>query len=408
MKLKNIFYSILLSLPVMLNFLKVFFLAENIELEIFGKYSLYLTYGVFISYIFNSGLNEGSLRLGSIYKFNGKSVDEISCFIFSNVFVVSALGSMTALIFTIFFYDFDNFNYMLATIFSSIAIVQFNILSVRFRIYEDFTKIAILFIIKNTIGLLIYFFLIGYIDDKSFSKLFLFETFVVFFVGVILIPVLNRSKLTIKLKSIILTIKEGFYQCYTFSVKGSFYSLDRQFASINLSGINLGIYSKALLINQVFLAGGGVIVQLLQQFFIDKSLSVGIYTSSYKIMKILIKFILCFILLGSIFFIIQEDIINSFLNYFDLEISNTSLFLLIICGILNGSNLFDSLAISSSKSYILFISTLTVIAIWFVLYQFWINYSSETFDINSQISLFTLYSTLTFLAGLYFIKKEKN
>jgi hypothetical protein len=184
--------------------------------------------------------------------------------------------------------------------------------------------------------------------------------------------------------------------------------LDRHFASINLSGINLGIYSKALLINQFFIAGGGVIVQLLQQFFIDKSLSVGIYASSYKIMKTLIKFILCFIFLGTIFFVIQEDIINSFLNYFDLDISNTSLFLLIICGILNGSNLFDSLAISSSKSYILFISTLTVIAIWFVLYQFWINYSSETFDINSQISLFTLYSTLTFLAGLYFIKKEKK
>lgn len=399
-KKDNIFLLVLFAISVFLAFVKQYYISTTFQLNEFGKYSLYLTYGTFFSYFFNFGLYEGSLVVCSERKSEKTNFSEILNNIFSVVFFIS-ICCVLLVLFIYFIFRNSNLQLLIcSSLLSAITITQFNLLTVPFRVFNRLYIVSWLLIIKNFVSFLLYYFL--RIGSFKLEEAFFLEGILFFAIATIIVlinflfykPRFNLSFLPF--------IKNGFFNMLTSATKSSFYSLDRFLASFSMSFTTLGIYSKALLVNNLFVVFGGLFTQIFQQKLIDKHLYDKAF-DKFKLIKlqillvVVLSIIICSTLLSFNFF---ERFLLDYIG-----IDRFSLCLIIIAGIINGLNIFDSLFLLSKSKYKLFLITIYSI-LFYLISWFFLKKYFKIWDLNIQIFLFFFYSVIYFILNCKFFYND--
>lgn len=371
--------AIILSIPLVLNFFKSIVILNIVPTVDFGRFSLYTSSAAAIAYLFNSGFYEGSITYFtalSLGRRNKRIVSlsvRLEVFSFVILFIVLTLVAIFCFLFkpseALFFFG---------TILSSYGQSHLNLTTSYLRIKSDFTRLGYIMLLRSGISFFIMITLIKCFD-LNISQAYFCDGVLIAIVFLIYIYKRLRLRYFFRILETVKIARLGFWQCYASAFRSLLFSVERFAASVLLSPTAMGQYAKLMVFYQVAVTGGGLISQIFQQRIVSDALSKGVKSVGFAIIKLqlyLISTISVSVLIISL--IIYQWGGVAVVENLGLNLVGSAFTLVLLSGLIEGTSVFDSLALASDRGFLLiqlrilvlliFLSGLIIAKIYFCLW----------------------------------------
>lgn len=395
--------SVIILTPFLLNFFKTIIILKIVPTVDFGRFALYTSSAVAMTYLFNSGFYEGSITY-----FTSLSLSQ-RCKRIVSLRVQLELASLVMLFITLIVvvvacnvFKLSESIFIFGAIISSHGQSHLNLMTSHLRARGDILRLGYVMVARSCFSFIITVSLVKLFNFKI-SEAYLFDgiAIAVCFIAHIYHGV--RFKHFFKIFETIKIVNLGIWQCYASAVRSLLFAVERFFASILLSPTDMGQYAKIMVFYQVATTSGGLIAQFFQQSIVIKSLSKGVKSVGLRILRFQIYLMVTISAIILLFlFSIYQCVNVSVIESLELNLLKSALFAVLFSGIIEGTSVFDSLALASNKGFLLIRLRLSVLFAFIAGLILVVPYV-ELWTITHQSVAFLLLTILNYFISIMFI-----